>query len=131
MRRWRGSRRSWRGLKKKQACSLTEKRSWIERGHPEVSIRRQCELLGLSRSSWYVQAAGETAQNLQYMRLIDEQYLRRPVYGSRRMTVYLRKLGHGVNRKRVQRLMQTMGLEAIYARPRLSQPGRESRIYPY
>jgi putative transposase len=131
LRRWRGSRPSWPGLKKKQACSLREKRSWIERGHAEVSIRRQCELLGLSRSSWYVQAAGETAQNLQYMRLIDEQYLRRPVYGSRRMTAYLRKLGHGVNRKRVQRLMQTMGLEAIYARPRLSQPDRESRIYPY
>jgi putative transposase len=78
-----------------------------------------------------VQAAGETAENLRYMRLIDEQYLRRPVYGSRRMTDYLQKLGHGVNRKRVQRLMQTMGLEAIYAKPRLSQPGLESRIYPY
>jgi putative transposase len=131
LQRWPGLSRSWRGSKKKQACSLEEKRSWIERGHPEVSIRRQCELLGLNRSSWYLQPAAETAENLSYMRLIDEQYLRRPAYGSRRMSEHLRRQGHGVNRKRVQRLMQTMGLEAIYAKPRLSAPGVESRIYPY
>jgi len=65
------------------------------------------------------------------MRLIDEQYLRRPAYGSRRMTVWLERQGHGVNRKRVQRLMRRMGLAAIYAQPRLSAPGVESRIYPY
>jgi putative transposase len=87
--------------------------------------------LGLNRSSWYVQPAGETAENLHYMRQIDEQYLRRPVYGSRRLTDYLQKRGHAVNRKRVQRLMRLMGLEAIYAKPRLSRPGFESRIYPY
>jgi putative transposase len=73
-----------------------------------VSIRRQCELLGLNRSSWYLQPAGETAENLHYMRQIDEQYLRRPVYGSRRMTDYLQKRDHAVNRKRVQRLMRRM-----------------------
>lgn len=96
-----------------------------------MSIRRQCELLGLARSSWYLRPAVETAENLTYMRLIDEQYLRRPAYGSRRMAEHLRRLGHDVNRKRVQRLMRIMGLEAIYAKPRLSAPGEAARIYPY
>jgi len=88
-------------------------------------------LLGLSRSSWYLAPAGETPENLAFMRLIDEEYLRHPVYGSRRMTAWLERQGHGVNRKRIQRLMRKMGLEAIYAKPRLSQPGLEARIYPY
>lgn len=96
-----------------------------------MSVRRQCALLGLNRSSWYLQPARETAANLAYMRLIDEQYLRRPEYGSRRMAVWLVRQGHGVNRKRVQRLMRLMGLEAIYPKPRLSAPGVEARIYPY
>jgi putative transposase len=96
-----------------------------------VSIRRQCELLELNRSSWYLPPRPETAENLGYMRLIDEQYLRHPEYGTRRMTAWLARQGHDVNRKRVQRLMQVMGLEAIYAKPRLSQPGEAARIYPY
>jgi putative transposase len=96
-----------------------------------VSIRRQCELLGLNRASWYLEPAGETAENLALMRLIDEQYLRRPFYGSRRMTTWLIEHGHIVNRKRVQRLMRQMGLEAIYPKPRLSERGAEARIYPY
>jgi putative transposase len=96
-----------------------------------LSIRRQCELLGLNRASWYLAPAGETAENLLLMRRIDEQYLRKPFYGSRRMTVWLVQQGHAVNRKRVQRLMRTMGLEAIYPKPRLSQRGHEARIYPY
>ena len=65
------------------------------------------------------------------MHLIDEEYLRHPFLGSRRMTDYLQKLGYAVNRKRVQRLMRTMGIAAIYAKPRLSQRAREARIYPY
>lgn len=96
-----------------------------------MSIRRQCELLGLNRASWYLAPAGETAENLVLMRRIDEQYLRKPFYGSRRMTVWLVQQGYAVNRKRVQRLMRTMGLEAIYPKPRLSQRGHEARIYPY
>lgn len=96
-----------------------------------MSIRRQCELLGLNRASWYLEPAGETPQNLVLMRLIDEQYLRRPFYGSRRMTTWLIERGHMVNRKRVQRLMRQMGLEAIYPKPRLSERGAEARIYPY
>lgn len=96
-----------------------------------MSIRRQCELLGLNRASWYLEPAGETPENLALMRLIDEQYLVRPFYGSRRMTAWLMERGQAVNRKRVQRLMRRMGLEAIYPKPRLSQRGEEAQIYPY
>jgi putative transposase len=76
----------------------------IDVGHPALSVRRQCELLGLSRSSFYYEPAGETPENLRLMRLIDEQYTARPFYGSRRMTRWLVEQGEEVNRKRVQRL---------------------------
>ena len=95
-------------------------RQLIDEDSPDLSVRRQCELLGLSRSTWYYEAAAETEANLCLMRLIDEQYLDTPFYGSRRMTVWLLHEGHAVNRKRVQRLMRLMGLEAIYPKPRLS-----------
>jgi putative transposase len=103
----------------------------IEPAHPELSVRRQCELLGLNRSSLYYEPAAETADNLRLMRLIDEQYTARPFYGSRKMAVWLRGRGEAVNRKRVQRLMRVMGLEAIYPRPKLSVAGRGHRVYPY
>jgi putative transposase len=96
-----------------------------------LSVRRQCELLGLSRSSLYYEPDGEAAEDLRLMRLIDEQYTARPFYGSRRMTIWLNEQGEGVNRKRVQRLMRVMGLEAIYPKPRLSLAGKGHRIYPY
>jgi putative transposase len=94
-------------------------------------VRRQCELLGLSRSSLYYGPGGEASEDLRLMRLIDEQYTARPFYGSRRMTIRLNERGEGVNRKRVQRLMRVMGLEAIYPKPRLSLAGKGHRIYPY
>jgi putative transposase len=95
-------------------------------------VRRQCELLGLNRSSLYYPPAGETAANLRLMRRIDEQYTACPFYGSRKMTAWLKEVHQEeVNRKRVQRLMRLMGLEAIYPKPRLSQAGRGHRIYPY
>ena len=103
----------------------------IEVGRPDLSVRRQCELLGLSRSSLYYEPAGETVENLRLMRLIDEEYTAHPFLGSRRMTAWLARQGELVNRKRVQRLLRIMGLEAIYPKPRLSVPGRDSRIYPY
>ena len=74
---------------------------------------------------------GETAENLRFMRLLDEQYTRTPFYGVRRMTVWLRQQGYPVNSKRVARLLHTMGLETIYPKPRLSQPHPEHRVYPY
>jgi putative transposase len=103
----------------------------IDVGHPRLSVRRQCELLGLSRSSWYYEPAEETTENLRLMRRIDEQYTACPFYGSRRMTAWLLTQGETVNRKRVQRLLRLMGLEALYPKPRLSASGRGHRIYPY
>lgn len=94
-------------------------------------MRRQCELLGLPRSSLYYEPAGETEENLRLMRLIDEEYTARPFLGSRRLMLWLNEHGQEVNRKRVQRLMGLMGLEAIYPKPRLSVPGQGQRIYPY
>jgi putative transposase len=94
-------------------------------------VRRQCQLLGLNRSTWYYEPVPESAANLALMRRIDEQYLRRPYFGSRRMTVWLRAEGEAVNRKRVQRLMRLMGLEAIYPKPRTTLPGAGHKIYPY
>ena len=105
--------------------------SYIDGDAAELSIRRQCELLGLSRSTLYYEAVAETEANLCVMRLIDEQYLATPFYGSRRMTVWLSHAGHAVNRKRVQRLMRLMGLEALYPKPRLSEPNQEHRKFPY
>ena len=86
-------------------------------------MRRQCELLGLHRSSLYYEPVPETAANLRLMRRIDEQYTACPFYGSRKMTRWLVQEGEAVNRKRVQRLMRLMGLEAIYPKPRLSLAG--------
>ena len=103
----------------------------IDVDHPALSVRRQCALLGLSRSSLYYEPGGETAENLRLMRAIDEQYTACPFYGSRRMTQWLTKKGEEVNRKRVQRLMRVMGLEALYPKPRLSLAGRGHKIYPY
>jgi putative transposase len=103
----------------------------IEVGHAKLSVRRQCELLGLSRSSLYYDPAGETAENLRLMRLLDAEYTAHPFFGSRQLTSWLIRQGEPVNRKRVQRLMRVMGLEAIYPKPRLSVGGRGHRIYPY
>lgn len=113
------------------AASPTELGSLVDWDHAELSVRRQCTLLGLNRSTLYYSPAEETEANLCLMRLIDEQYLRTPFYGSRRMTVWLQKEGQAVNRKRVQRLMRVMDLEAIYPKPRLSQRDVRQRIYPY
>jgi putative transposase len=103
----------------------------MEPEHPVLSLRHQCELLGLNRSSWYYTPASESAENLQLMRLIDEQYTRTPFYGWPKMTAILRQQGHLVNHKRVQRLMQVMGLQAIYPKPRTTVTCPEHRLYPY
>ena len=94
-------------------------------------MRRQCALLGLNRASYYYQAATESAENLRLMRLLDEEYTRHPFYGSRKLTRWLWQQGEEVNRKRVQRLLRVMGLEAIYPKPRLSQGGKGHRVFPY
>jgi putative transposase len=98
---------------------------------PKISVSRQCRLLDLSRSSVYYQPVEISPQDLLLMRLIDEQYLKTPFYGSRSMTLHLRRLGYPVNRKHIQRLMSLMGLEAIYPKPKTSRPHPEHKIYPY
>lgn len=107
------------------------KRPWIEPDHPVLSIRRQCDLLGLNRASYYLPPATESVENLRLMRLLDEQYLRTPFYGSRRMAAWLVRSGESVNRKRVQRLMTLMGLAAVCPRPRTTTTTPGVRIYPY
>ena len=103
----------------------------IELGHPDLSVVRQCELVSISRSGFYYQPVGETAENLALMRLIDAQFLEMPWYGSRQMARHLRRDGHEVGRKRVRRLMAVMGLVPIYQRPRTTVPNPEHRVWPY
>ncbi len=104
----------------------------IEADHPTFSVRRQCALVGLNRATYYWQPASETALNLKLMRLIDQEYMRAPFYGYRKMTVRLKQQhGYAVNPKRVARLMKNMGLQAIYPRPRTSIPNKEHKKYPY
>ena len=112
-------------LEKKLPDSIEFKRGCIEPGHPQLSVRQQCELLGLNRSSWYYEPLGESAENLALMRRIDEQYLKTPCCGRRKMGETL-----GIDDKRAGRLMRLMGLEAIYRKPRLSQSAPGQRIYP-
>ena len=107
------------------------KRGLIEPEHPQISIARQCDLLGMPRATYYYQATGEREENLQLMRLLDEQYTQTPYYGTRRMTAWLRSQGYAVNRKRVTRLLRTMGLETIYPKPRMSEAHPGHRVYPY
>lgn len=106
-------------------------RPLIDPGHADLSVRRQCQLVGLSRATYYWVPAEESAENLALMRLIDEQYTACPFYGSRRITRWLARNGHEVNRKRVQRLLRLMGLEAIHPKPKLSAAGRGHKVYPY
>ena len=125
-----------------------EKRILIEPNHQEISISRQCELIGLSRPSYYYHPLSQavmpykevnenmsrikdTQEILLLMELIDRQYMKTPFYGSRRMTNVLQKKGYHVNRKRVQRLMRQMGIQAIYPKPRLSNRDKSHKIYPY
>jgi len=110
---------------------VDERRALVEPAHPELSTVRQCKLVGLARSSYYYQPIPASPANLALMRLLDEQYLRTPFYGSRRMTVWLQQQGHAVNRKRVQRLMQLMGLAGIAPGPGTSQPHPAHKVYPY
>jgi putative transposase len=103
----------------------------IEPEHPQLSIVRQCELIFISRSSYYGPVGGENQLNLALMRLMDEQFLQTPWYGSRQMTRHLRRAGHEVGRKRVKRLMRKMGLEAVYQRPKTTVANPEHKIWPY
>jgi putative transposase len=108
-----------------------EKRAWIEPEHPFISIQRQCELIGVSRSSYYYRHQGESLENIRLMHTMDETFTRYPFYGVERMTASLCRQGTQVNVKRIRRLMRKMGLEAVYPKPKLSQRHPEHRVYPY
>ena len=111
--------------------SRERRREMVDREHPALSTVRQCALLDISRSSVYYRSKGTSPEDLALMKRIDQQYLATPFYGSRRMMVWLSRQGHQVSRKRVQRLMRTMGLAAIYRRPRTSQPAPGNKVHPY
>ncbi len=103
----------------------------IDRLNKHLSLTRQCQLLGLSRSSLYYQPVTDHTEDLALMARIDRQFLETPYYGSRKMTAWLRREGHVVNRKRVRRLMRQMGLQVIWQKPNTSKPNPEHKIYPY
>jgi putative transposase len=113
------------------SCSLELRRSWIQPQHRKLSIRRQCILLGLAPASYYYQALPESAENLVYMRLLDEEYTRHPFYGVRKMTAWLCLQQHAVGPKRVRRLLRLMGLMAVYPKPRLSLNPSAHKRFPY
>lgn len=119
--------------KKTGTLSLENRCSLVQANHKELSIRRQCELLQLPRSTWYrgVEPAQETPENLEIMAQIDKQYLKTPFYGSRKMVEHLQQNSWTVNRKRIQRLMRIMGIEGIAPGPNTSNPHPGHKIYPY
>jgi len=103
----------------------------VDRRHPSLSIVRQCRLLDISRSGLYYQPKGISEEDLTLMKLIDREYLSTPFYGARKIAAWLKSQSYSVNRKRVRRLMRTMGLKAIYRRPMTSKPAPGHQIYPY
>jgi len=113
--------------------SVGEKIKCIDPTDSDLSISKQCDLLGLPRSSYYRPMAliFESKENLELMRLIDEEFLKHPFYGSRKMRDYLNRQGFHVNRKRVQRLMRLMGIESVAPKPNTSRPRKEHKVYPY
>jgi putative transposase len=111
--------------------SPTEKKVMINRNHPDLSINHQCKLVKLSRSAFYYASVGLDDETLAVMTAIDKAFTRFPFFGSRQIAAYLRRNGIAVGRHRVRRLMRIMGLEAIYTRPRTSQPHPAHPVYPY
>ena len=112
--------------KKSWPYRLEERRRWIDPQHPSLRVQRQCDLLGVPRSTYYYQPRPESAENLRLLRRLDEFYMECPFFGSRRMAVMLE-----VSRKRIQRLMRILGIEALYPKPNLSRPAPGHEIYPY
>jgi len=111
--------------------SVDRRRQVIEVNHSKLSLARQCELVSIARSSYYYRPKSESEFNLELMRLIDEQYLKTPWYGSRQMRRYLRRQGHRVNRKRIRRLLRKMGLVAVAPAPNTSRRHPQHKVYPY
>ena len=118
-------------LKKSLGCSLESLRNLIDPSSSDLSVSRQCELVGLSRSSYYYEPVPETEENLNIMRIIDERHMEKPSYGVMKMTDYLRNKGFIINYKLIRRLMRLMGLESILPKPRttICNPTNGKRPY--
>lgn len=114
-----------------QAVGAVSTRQELVEPCPKLSLKRQCELVGISRSGFYYEPTPESEENLALMRRLDELNLEHPYYGSRRLTAQLQREGRTVNRKRVARLLGLMGVEVMYPKRSLSQPSEGHRIYPY
>ncbi len=111
--------------------SVSRRREMIEARHQQLSLTRQCQLLHISRAGLYYTTVGESAFNLALMRLIDQQYLQTPWYGSRQMTRHLRRQDYCVGRKRIRRLMRKMGLVALAPGPHTSRRNKSHVVFPY
>ena len=111
--------------------SLDERRACIDGSNAQLSISRQCDLMGLSRSSRYYKAVAVDTETLALMNAIDRTYTELPFYGILKMTIAMNEQGFKVNHKKIARLMRLMGIHAIYAEPKLSIPGYNHDIYPY
>ena len=114
-------------LKKNLKYSVDQKRHCIEPNYSEIPVSRQCELIGISKSTYYYKSRRENSFNQLLMKLIDEEYTRHPFYGFRRVTIWLRQQGFKVNPKRIRRLMHIMGICAIYPKPNLSRSSKENK----
>ncbi len=110
---------------------VKQRRAAVDRRRPSLSVVRQCKLLDISRSGLYYQPARVSESDLELMKLIDCQYMVTPFYGTRKMAIWLKSKRYSVSRKHVRRLMQLMGLKAIYRHPRTSPPGPGNKVYPY
>jgi len=122
------------GLKKARfrRLSVSAKTEMVEPNNKRISVSKQCELLHLPRSSYYVDTQqGESEENLELMRIIHKEYTRHPFLGARKLRDYLRRMGHKVNLKRVQRLMRIMGVKSVAPKPNTSVPSKKHQIYPY
>ena len=109
---------------------MPSRRGLIDADHPRLSILRQCELLGISRSSYYYEPAMESPLNLVLMRLIDEEYTRFPFYGSPRMTAWLKREGYPINHKRIEHLMRKMGIQGVHPKRNPRRATDEHQKYP-
>jgi putative transposase len=117
--------------KKITNLGLADRQELIDTEDDIYSVRRQCLILGLNRSSWYYEPVPLSELDRALMRLLDEQYTKTPFYGVRKMTIYLRKAGYKIGKDHVRTLLRKMGLEAVFPKPNLSRPHPENRIYPY
>lgn len=117
--------------KKVSLANIADLKQLVEPENSNVSITRQCDILGLCRSSYYYKPAAESPLNLELMRIIDEQYIRTPFYGVPRMTHLLCNMGYSIGHKRIERLMRKMGIQAIYPKKNLSKANADHKKFPY